>query len=550
MMHGLLQDSPLTLRWLFERMERVFPERAVCSARRGRVVRRRSYRELAERARRLSSALDALGIEPGERVATFCFNHDDHLEQMLGIMAGGRVYHALNPRLSSAELRYIVGHAGDTIAFVDADLLPAWRALGDLPSVRHVIVVRSPDDATDQARTLPEYEAILAAAPQVQNWRDLDENAAAALCYTSGTTGNPKGVLYSHRGLLLVAMAWLAADAAAVSQNDRFLPVVPFFHAQAWALPLTALLAGSDMILAGADVSPPSIAALIRTEQVTLASGVPTIWRTVLDALEAGEVNPNDLAPLDRIICGGSAVPQHMLEAFDRLGCRLIQVWGMTEMSPLGTVSRVRREVAPSDALAYRAMQGQPSPLVSLRIMDEKGNELPWNGEAAGEIQASGPWIADAYLDTSTPGMRTDAGGFVVDKSGQRWLRTGDIATMDPMGNVRLVDRAKDLIKSGGEWISSVQLEQIIELHPAVAACAVIAVPHPKWDERPLAMVELKTGQQAEASELLELVRRHLASWQVPDEVVFVAELPRNSLGKIDKRALRHTYAGEAHSGT
>ena len=549
-MEGLLQESPLTLRWLFERMERLFPERTASTARTGRVVQRRTYREIARRARCLSGALHNLGVSPGDRVATLSFNHVDHLEQMLGIMAGGMVYHALNPRLSPAELRYIVSQAEDSVVFVDESLLPDWEALGELGPIRHVIVVRDKDESVGGELTHPDYESFLAAAPQDQAWPPLAENAAAALCYTSGTTGNPKGVLYSHRGLLLVSMAWLAADAAAVSQNDCFLPVVPFFHAQAWALPLTAILAGSDMVLTGADVSPASIAALLASERITLASGVPTIWRTMLDALETGDVAASDFESLDRIICGGTAVPQHMLKAYDTLGCRLIQVWGMTEMSPLGTVSRVRREVPSENALECRAMQGQPSPLVSLRIVDEQGMELPWDGDAAGEIQVSGPWIADAYLDPSSPDLRTDAKAFVEDESGRRWLRTGDIATVNPLGNVHLVDRAKDLIKSGGEWISSVQLEQIIETHPGVSACAVIAVPHPKWDERPLAVVKLKAGERVEPAELLELVRRDLPSWQAPDHVVIVEDLPCNSLGKIDKRALRQAYGKKAQGGT
>jgi len=548
-MRGLLQDSPLTLRWLFDRLEQVFPGREVASARNGSVVRRRSYAQLARRARRLSAALDEAGVGEGARVATFSFNHDDHLEQMLGVMAGGRVYHALNPRLTAEELRYIVNHAGDTLAFVDEELLDSWRDIGPLPGVRRTVVVRRPDGSGGGPE--PGYEEFLETARAACAWRPLEETAAAALCYTSGTTGPPKGVLYSHRGLLLVSLAWLAADAMAVSQRDTFLPAVPFFHAQAWALPLTALLAGSRMVLTGSDVSPPALARLVHSEEVSLASGVPTIWRMMLDAIAGGKVERGQLAPLDRIVCGGSAVPQGMLRAFDELGVRLIQVWGMTEMSPLGTVSRVRDEVGDPDELAERARQGIPSPLVALRIVGEDGADLPWDGESAGEIQVSGPWIADAYLDPSAPDLRMEADAFVQAADGRRWLRTGDIATVSPLASVHLVDRAKDLVKSGGEWISSVQLEQIIETHPAVAACAVIAVPHPKWDERPLAVVELRPGKQAGGQELLDLVATAVASWQVPDGLVFVETLPRNSLGKIDKRVLRERYAnGPADAGT
>lgn len=542
-MRGLLQDSPLTIRWLFERMERIYPERTVASARDGRTARERSWSQIAARARRLSSALDAAGVGPGERVATFAFNSDDHLEQMLGIMASGRVYHALNPRLSTAELTYTLEHARDALVFVDEELLDKWREIGPAAQRCKQIVVTMPGSGSAPGSREGDYESFLESASEPCLWPELDEKEAAALCYTSGTTGPPKGVLYSHRGLVLVALAWMLPDAAAISQKDCFLPVVPFFHAQAWALPLAATLAGCRIVLTGSDLSPLALAALTETERVTLAAGVPTIWRSMLDALEDGQVSAASLASLERIICGGSAVPQDMLRAYDALGVQLIQVWGMTEMSPLGTVSRVRREVEANDALRVRAMQGQPSPLVSLRIVGEDGSELPWDGQSAGEIQSSGPWIADAYLDPDAPDGCATSDGFVTDESGRRWLRTGDIATIDPLAHVKLVDRAKDLIKSGGEWISSVQLEQIIETHPAVSACAVVAVAHPKWDERPLAVVQLRNGQAVAPQELLDLVGAQLASWQVPDAVEFVDELPRNSIGKIDKRALREAYA-------
>jgi len=542
-MQGLLQDTPLTLRWLFPRLERLFPERGVATARYGRVVRRRSYGELARRARRLGSALDRLGIKPGERVATFSHNSDDHLEQMLGITAAGRVFHALNPRLAPAELKYIVDHAEDALVFVDADLLDTWHRIGVTPSIRHTVAVQPPGVEV-AAGDSEDYEIFLERGEDDAAWPQLDERAAAALCYTSGTTGKPKGVVYSHRGLVLVSMAWMFDDAMAVSQHDIFLPAVPFFHCQAWALPFSALLAGCPFILAGADVSPAALAALVKSEQVTFAVGVPTIWSNVLAAIDAGEVDPAQLQTLDRISCGGSAIPRWMLERYDAMGVRLIQNWGMTEMSPLGTVSRVRAEITPEKELDYRIMQGVPSPFVDLRIVDEDGNELPWDGESAGELQASGPWIADAYYNPEAADGRMDAGGFAVDAGGRRWLRTGDIARIHPLGYVHLLDRSKDLIKSGGEWISSVLLEQLIDICPGVRASAVIAVYDDKWGERPLAIVETLPGANVTEQELLDSLRAQLSSWQVPDRVVFVGQLPRTSLGKLDKRRLREQYGG------
>lgn len=542
-MQGLLQDSPLTLRWLFPRMERVYPDRMVSSACNGGIARRRTYSELARRARRLGSALDRLGVAPGERVATFSQNSDDHLELMLGVAAAGRVFHALNPRLAASELKYIVDHAQDAVAFVDADLLETWRRIGDLPSIRHTVVVLPPGSDATVPKGLGEYESFLQSAHEDDAWPELGERAAAAICYTSGTTGRPKGVVYSHRGLALVSLAWMVGDAMAVSQRDVFLPAVPFFHAQAWALPFSAVLAGSPVVLAGADVSPLALSRLIESERVTFAIGVPTIWSNMLAAIDAGEFDAGSLRSLERIACGGSAIPRRMLERYDRLGVQLIQVWGMTEMSPLGTVSRVRAEIDPSEELDHRAMQGVPSPFVNLRIVDDDGNELPWDGEAVGEVQASGPWIADAYYDPESPDGRMDAGGFVVDAAGQRWLRTGDLACIHPTGYVQLFDRTKDLIKSGGEWISSVLLEQIIDRCPGVNASAVIAVHHEKWHERPLVVVEREPGAGVTEGEVLEHARSELPKWQVPDGVVFVEELPRTSLGKLDKQKLRRRFS-------
>jgi fatty-acyl-CoA synthase len=545
-MEGLLQDTPLTLRWIFPRLERIFPDRGVATARNGRIVRRRSYAELARRARRLGSALDRIGVQPGERVVTFSHNSDDHLEQMLGIIASGRVYHGLNPRLPPAELQYIVNHARDSAVFVDAELLESWKNLGVLASIRHTLVVSAPD--TDVPEDYEDYESFLQRGDDNGGWPELDEKSAAALCYTSGTTGHPKGVLYSHRGLALVSMAWMLGDAMAVSERDTFLPAVPFFHAQAWALPFSALLAGSHFVIAGADVSPVSLARLMESEQVTFAIGVPTIWSNMLAAIDAGEVDPAQLQTLDRIASGGSAIPRWMLERYDAMGVRLTQTWGMTEMSPLGTVSRIRSEASGGDQYQYRIMQGVPSPFVDLRIVDDAGRELPWDGEAAGEVQASGPWIADAYYDPEAPDGRMDADGFVVDDRGRRWLRTGDVGRIDHLGYLHLLDRIKDLVKSGGEWISSVWLEQVIDTCPGVRASAVIAVYHEKWGERPLAIVERRPGEEVTEKEILEHVRKQVPKWQMPEGVVFVPELPRTSLGKLDKRRLREQYGSTAPS--
>jgi fatty-acyl-CoA synthase len=547
-MLGLLQDSPLTLRALFPRLEKVFPDRQIVTARRSGILERRSFAELARRARAVGAALSGAGVAEGARVATLAGNSVEHLEVMLGAMASGRVFHALNHRLSAGELRYIVDQGQDAIAFVESAHLATWQSLGDPPSVRTTVVLDRPDGgatATPSA-TATDYDAFLGAAC-MEPWPELDERAAASICHTSGTTGSPKGVVYSHRGLTLIAMAWLAADAMAVSQRDVFLPAVPLFHAHAWGLPLAAIMAGAPMVLAGADVSPRAIASLIQTQGVTLSAGVPTIWSDLWDSIESGATAPAALRTLDRIASGGSAVPPQLLRAYESLGVELIQVWGMTEMSPLGAVSRPRREVPAGDEIAFRARHGVPSPLVDLRIVDDDGRELAWDGQAPGELEASGPWIADAYYDPSAADGRLAGEGFTTDEAGRRWLRTGDIATIGPHAYVHLVDRKKDLIKSGGEWISSSHLEQILTTHPAVGECAVIATGSQRWGERPLAVVRLRESRKASADELRQHVAQHVPRWQVPDTVVFVDALPRTAVGKVDKARLRGKFGSETY---
>ncbi|MDQ1444657.1 MAG: hypothetical protein QOI20_1121 [Acidimicrobiaceae bacterium] len=529
-----MQDYPLTVPHIFSRAEKLFPEKTVVTALpSGR--ERLTYGEWADRTRRLGGVLDTLGITETGRAATFMWNSARHLECYFAIPCTGRVLHTLNLRLFPEQLVYIVNHAEDEVIFLDRSLgALIGPLLPQFEMVKHIVVVDDgKGDVPDDPRVL-DYEEVLAEAKPVE-FRVDDENRAAAMAYTSGTTGNPKGVVYSHRSTVLHTIGTLTADVLGVSEADTILPVVPMFHANAWGLAHAGVMAGSTLVFPGADLTPKHIATLIEEEHVTLAAGVPTIWMGVLPELEG-----RNLSSLRAIPCGGSAVPKALSEAYRaKIGLPILQAWGMTETSPIASTGHIKTSLragrSEDDLADIRAMQGLIAPLVDCRIVESGTvDELPWDGEAQGELQVRGPWIAKAYYnDERSPESFTDDG----------WLKTGDVAVISPEGYIRLVDRTKDVIKSGGEWISSVDLENEIMGHPAVAEAAVIGIRHEKWQERPLACVVVKPGESLTKEELLSYLDGRVAKWWLPDDVQFIDEVPKTSVGKFSKKDLRDRFA-------
>ena len=536
-MKGLMQDGPLVLTNLFDRAEKLFPKKEIVTAT-ATGIERETYGQWADRTRRLGGVLDDLGISADGRVATFAWNTARHLELYFAAPCSGRVLHTLNIRLFPEQITYIVNHAEDEVIFVDKSLLALlWPLVDTFTTVRHIVVM---DDGKGElptdtgGRLLHDYEALLESASPVE-WNVTDENQAASMCYTSGTTGNPKGVVYSHRSTWLHTMAGMMADGLGVGERDTILPVVPMFHANAWGLAHIGVASGATLVMPGPDLSPPAIVDLIESERVTIAAGVPTIWMGVLN-----EIDGRDVSSLRGIPCGGSAVPKHLSEAYrEKIGLPILQAWGMTETSPLASVAKVKStmlHLSEDEQADYRATIGLPTLGVQARIANqETGEEVPWDGETSGELQVAGPWIAKEYYnDSRSPESFTPDG----------WLKTGDVATIDSEGFMRIVDRTKDVVKSGGEWISSVELENEIMAHPSIAEAAVIAVKHPKWSERPLACVVLKPGETLTREDVLEFLDGRVAKWWLPDDVVFIDVVPKTSVGKFSKRDLRDQFAG------
>ena len=531
-MQGLMSSFPLTLPHLFHRAERLFGDKRIATATPDG-VRRTTYAEWADRTRRVAGALDALGISADGRVATFAWNTGRHLELYFAAPCSGRILHTLNIRLFPEQLRYIVGHAEDEVIFADRSLKKLLAPhLEHFDTVKHVVVMDDGAGEVPDDDRIVDYEELIGGA-EPSTFEVGDEQRAAAMCYTSGTTGNPKGVVYSHRSTVLHSMGAMLADSLGVNERDVILPVVPMFHANAWGLGQAGVMAGADFVMPGADLSPAAIAELIESEGVTLAAGVPTIWMGMLD-----ELDRRDFSALQRIVCGGSAVPRALSEAYrEKLGMPILQAWGMTETSPLGSVARVRSTLdgTPEEELAdIRATQGVASPLVEVRIIDPDGEEQPWDGEARGELQARGPWVAAGYYkdDRSSESFTEDG-----------WLRTGDVATISREGYIKLVDRTKDVIKSGGEWISSVELENEIMAHPKVREAAVIAVADQRWGERPLACVVPEPGADLDADEVRDFLEGRVARWWVPERIEFIEEVPKTSVGKFSKKTLRERFA-------
>jgi fatty-acyl-CoA synthase len=527
-MRGTIQDHPLTIADILRHGQTVHARSQVTTLTET-APRRASFAEVGARAARLAGALHRLGIRSGDRVATFGWNSQEHLEAYLAVPAMGAVLHTLNIRLFPEQLTYVANHAADRVIIVDDSTVPLLARVRDqLTTVEHIIVVGDGDAAA--LGTTLRYDALLAAEEPTYAWPEVDERSAAAMCYTSGTTGNPKGVVYTHRSTYLHTLATCTGSALGLTDRDRLLVIVPMFHANAWGHPYAGWLAGADFVMPGRFLQAAPLCKAITEERPTVSAAVPTIWNEVL---RHSETSPVDLSSLRLVVCGGSAVPRSLMERFqERYGVAIIQAWGMTETSPLAAVAFPPKDATPADAMDWRAKTGRIIGGVELRIVDDAGQPLPWDGASAGEIEVRGPWITGSYYRDDDP-----------EKFHDGWLRTGDVGTVDDHGFVQITDRAKDVIKSGGEWISSVELENEIMAHPAVVEAAVVGVPDPRWEERPLACVVLAPGATADAAALRTFVETRVAKWWVPERWTFIAEVPKTSVGKFDKKVLRAQYA-------
>ncbi len=533
-MHGLIMDYQLTIPAILRRAEQLFGDREIVSRNPDRSIHRYTYSECIRRARKLGAALKSLGVGNGDRVATLCWNHYRHLEAYYGIPSSGAVVHTLNLRLHPDDLAYVATHAGDTAVIVDKVLLPLLEKFRKSAPFRHIIV------ATDDGGVpegMLDYETLMSNARDSSGeMPELDERAAAVMCYTSGTTGKPKGVLYSHRAIALHTLGSALGTTLDIREADTVLAVVPMFHANAWGLPFTCAMVGAKQVCPGPHLDPKSLLQLFESERVTITAGVPTIWLGLLQTLDA-DPKAYDLSTMRKLIVGGAAVPESMIRGFqERHGLSIVQAWGMTETAPLGTVANLTLGMTSESQdvqYALRARQGTPAPFVEIRARGDNGL-VSWDGTSMGELEVRGPWVASAYYDAPDSGDRfTDDG----------WFKTGDIVSIDGHGFVEIRDRSKDLIKSGGEWISSVALENALMGHPAVAEAAVVAAPHPKWQECPVAVVVVKPGQSVSAEDLKTHIAAGFPRWWLPHVIEFVTDIPRTSAGKVQKSALREKFS-------
>lgn len=500
---------------------------------------RYTYREFQDRVCKLANVLKQLDVRPGDKVGSLAWNTHRHLELYFAVPCYGAVLHTLNLRLSAEHLRYIINHAGDTVIFVDEDLVPLLdRIKGDLKTVRHFVVLDDTGKKPDTTLApLHAYEELLAAASDHYDFPDLDEWSPAAMCYTSATTGNPKGVVYTHRGLFLHSMALLCGDSLGLCERDVLLPVVPMFHVNAWGTPFAAVWTGSKIVMPGRRLDPQNLCQLMEQEKVTVSPGVPTVWFGIASYLEGG--GQHDLSSLRALVSGGAPLPRSLIERLDKLNIPVLHAYGMTETTPLSLACTIKsymeEELTPEARYELSTRQGLLVPGLEMKIVGEGGREIAWDGKQVGELLLRGPWIAGEYYREPDKSRETFRDG---------WLHTGDIVNVDEEGFVLIVDRAKDLIKSGGEWISSVDLENIIMSHPAVVEAAVIAIPHEKWQERPLACVVLKEEQKGKvtAEEIIDFLRDKVAKWWLPDKIYFLDEVPKTSTGKFFKKKLRELY--------
>jgi fatty-acyl-CoA synthase len=535
-MRGLMMDRPLTITEIMRFADRNNPDAEVVSVTLDSPRHRCTWADVFRRARQLANALTAAGVKRGDRIGTLAWNDYRHLELYYAVSCMGAVLHTINPRLFPEQIEYIVNHAEDRFLFVDPTLLPVLAPLqGKIPCVEKVLLLT--DDAhipAPVAGRFQSYESFIAGQPDTFEWPELDEHTASALCYTSGTTGHPKGVLYSHRSTVLHAYAGCMADAVGLTGKDCTLAVVPMFHANAWGLPYNAPMVGAKIVFPGPKMGDAAtLVALMNEEGVTMAAGVPTVWTLLLNYLnQTGE----KLKTLKRTLVGGSAVPLQMIRDFDQKhGVQVLQGWGMTEMSPLGTVGSLKagiESLPPEERYKYQARQGRGIFGVEMKIVDDDGHELPWDGKASGELKVRGNWVCSSYYKLDDTKQHDPEG----------WFATGDVAVIHPDGYLQITDRAKDVIKSGGEWISSVDLENCACGHPDVLMAAAIGVKHPKWEERPILLVVPRQGCTPARDSVLAHIAEHFAKWQLPDDVVIVDALPMTATGKISKKDLRAKF--------
>ncbi len=531
-MLGLMQDQPLLISSLVNHVERHHGEVEIVSRRVEGDIHRYTYKAMAARARRIANALDAMSLAFSDRVATLAWNGYRHLELYFGVSGSGRVLHTLNPRLHPEQVAWIVNHAEDQVLCFDMSFLPIVQAIHThCPGVKRYIALCDADKlpADSGIPNLVSYEAWIGAQSDNYEWPSFDENSASSMCYTSGTTGNPKAALYSHRSTILHAFASALPDALNMSARDAVLPVVPMFHVNAWGLPYSSAMTGAKLVFPGPAMDGKSVYELIEAEKVSFAAGVPTVWQMLL-----GHMQPNGLrfSTLKRTVIGGSACPPAMIAAFnDQYGVDVLHAWGMTEMSPLGTVCTLKNkhlDASPEEKMKVRLKQGRGLYGVDMKIVGDDGQELPWDGKTFGDLLVKGPWVVSEYF-------KGEGGNPLVDG----WFPTGDVATIDADGYMQITDRSKDVIKSGGEWISSIDIENIAVAHPAVAMAACIGIKHPKWDERPIVAVVKKPGAEVTREELLKFYEGKTAKWQIPDDVVFVDAIPLGATGKMLKTKLR-----------
>ncbi|WP_199431298.1 long-chain fatty acid--CoA ligase [Qaidamihabitans albus] len=533
-MLSTMQDDQLSLANLLRHGSKLYADSEVITWTGGE-ARRETYGEVGKHSAQLANALRGLGVTGDQRVGTFMWNNAEHLAAYLAIPAMGAVLHTLNIRLFPEQLVFVANHAEDHVVIVDGTLVPLFaKQLPEMKTVRHVIVANG-DPASLEAPAgvqVHSYDELVSGQPETFDWPEIDERSAAAMCYTSGTTGDPKGVVYSHRSIWLHSMQVCMTDSMRLDQSDKALVIVPMFHAMSWGMPYAAMMVGASMIMPDRFLQPEPIAQILAAERPTFAGAVPTIWQGLLQHLEA---NPQDISHLREVVVGGSAAPPAMMHTFEeKYGVPILHAWGMTETSPLGSVARPPASATGQEAWEYRYTQGRFPASVRARLINDAGEEVPWDGESVGELEVKGPWIAASYYG----GIEVDP-----DKFHDGWLRTGDVGKITPDGFLTLTDRAKDVIKSGGEWISSVDLENHVMSHPAVAEAAVIGVPDEKWDERPLVAVVVREGQQVTAEELREYLQDKVAKWQLPEHWSFVDEVPKTSVGKFDKKRLRSAHA-------